>query len=100
MEDDLDAVEGRRERLRIEEVAGKDLEAARKKRQAIDVRAVEHSHAMALARERFRQMRADESGAPQHQRRSHAEEYPGLRPMPMSRGWLGASGGTTFIARK
>ena len=100
MEHDLDAVERRRQRLRVEEVACEELEAAREERQAVDVRAVEHAHAMAVACERFRQMRPDESGAPQHQRRSHAEEYPGLRPMPMSRGGLGASGGTTLTERK
>ena len=50
VEDELDALERRNERLRIEKVARKDLEApgARKKRQTIDVRPVEDAHRAAL----------------------------------------------------
>jgi DNA anti-recombination protein RmuC len=61
--------------LRVEQITGEHLDAfARQLRQAVDVRALEHFHRLARLRQRFGEMGADESGAPQDQTRCHGGE--------------------------
>jgi len=68
-----------RQRLRVQKVAGEHLQALARGhfRQAVEVRAIENLHAMPQMQQGLREMRADESGASQHQTRRHAMPFRG-----------------------